>query len=51
MTSSGDAVPDSRYDEHSANRSGPQIVEITAVIGLFDFFNRFADAPCIPVTR
>ena len=51
MTSRGDAARDSRYDEQSANLSAPQIVEITAVIGLFDFFNRFAEAPCIPVTR
>jgi uncharacterized peroxidase-related enzyme len=29
----------------------PQIVEITSVIGFFNYFNRFAEALRIPVTR
>ena len=33
------------------NRSEPQVVEITAVIGLFNYFNRFANALDIPPTR
>jgi alkylhydroperoxidase family enzyme len=45
-TVSGDA-----YAALAAHWEPPQIVEITAVAGLFNYFNRFAIALEVPVTR
>lgn len=42
---------DALFDELARHWSEPQIVEITAVIALFNYFNRFALALRIPVTR
>jgi alkylhydroperoxidase family enzyme len=39
------------FAELAAHWTEPQIVEITAVIALFNYFNRFALALEIPVTR
>jgi len=46
----GDAS-DALFADLSAHWSAEQIVEITAVITLFNHFNRFAEALRIPVTR
>jgi alkylhydroperoxidase family enzyme len=51
MTPTG-SLPDQRmFERLSATWTEPQIVEITAVIGLFNYFNRFANALDIPPTR
>lgn len=39
------------YNELAAHWNARQIVEITAVIAMYNFFNRFAHALDIPVTR
>ena len=39
------------FAELASHWTEPQIVEITAVIALFNYFNRFALALEIPVTR
>jgi alkylhydroperoxidase family enzyme len=44
-------VPDAVYAELASHWSPAQVVEITAVICLFAFFNRFAHALAIPVTK
>ncbi|MEP6690759.1 MAG: carboxymuconolactone decarboxylase family protein [Gemmatimonadaceae bacterium] len=46
----GDAS-DAQYAELERHWSAAQIVEITAVAALFNYFNRFANALHIPVTR
>jgi len=51
MTPTPGVVPPDIYTALEAHWSPAQIVEITAVIGLFNFFNRFANALDIPVTR
>ena len=51
LTRSGGPVPDDVFATLSAHWSAPQIVEITAVAGLFNYFNRFAGALNVPVTR
>ncbi len=51
MTPTGSTVPDRVYEELACHWSAPQIVEITAVIALFNYFNRFALALHVPVTR
>lgn len=38
------------YDDLASHWSPAQVVEITAVIAMFNFFNRFAHALAIPVT-
>jgi alkylhydroperoxidase family enzyme len=46
------AVPnDATFAELARHWSSAQIVEITAVITLFNYFNRFATSLDIPVTR
>ena len=47
----GPRPDDATYAELPKHWSDPQIVEITAVIGLFNYFNRFAEALNIPPTR
>lgn len=44
-------VTDEIYAELARWWTPPQIVEITSVIGFFNYFNRFAEALRIPVTR
>jgi alkylhydroperoxidase family enzyme len=51
MTRSGHAVTDALFAELARHWDGGQIVEITMVIGLFSYFNRFNDALCVEVTR
>lgn len=51
MTPTGGVVGDATFGALSSHWSAPQIVEITAVITLFNYFNRFAVALHVPVTR
>ena len=44
MTTSAKDVDENLWDELQAYFDDGEIVEITTVIGLFNFFNRFADA-------
>ncbi len=44
MTTSGRDVDEALWDEVQAHFDDGQIVELASVIGLFNFFNRFADA-------
>ena len=51
MTPTNGDVTDDIYAELARWWTPPQIIEITAVIGFFNYFNRFAEALRIPVTR
>jgi alkylhydroperoxidase family enzyme len=51
MTASGHAVTDAVYAALAAHWDPGQVVEITAVVGLFNYFNRFNDALRVEVTR
>ena len=51
MTTSGGHVSDERYADLAASFDTAQIVELTAVAALFNYFNRFANSLKIPVTR
>lgn len=51
MTPTGNDVTDEIFAELARWWTAPQIVEITAVVGFFNYFNRFAEALRIPVTR
>jgi alkylhydroperoxidase family enzyme len=51
MTPTGGQVPDEVYAELAASWDAAQVVEITAVVALFNYFNRFAEALHVPVTR
>lgn len=51
ITPTGGTVPDPLFADLARAWSAPQIVEITAVVALFNYFNRFAEALAIPVTR
>ena len=44
MTTSAQSVDEDLWDELQAHFDDGELVEITTVIGLFNFFNRFADA-------
>jgi alkylhydroperoxidase family enzyme len=44
VTTSAREVDEDLWDELQAHFDDGQLVEITTVIGLFNFFNRFADA-------
>ena len=50
-TPTGAVVAPELFAELAGYWTEPQIVEITAVIALFNYFNRFALALEIPVTR
>lgn len=50
MTPTGGRAADALYEELAAHWQPAQIVEITAVVGLFNYFNRFAEALHVPVT-
>ena len=51
ITPSRGRADDALFAELTAHWSAAQIVEISAVIALFNYFNRFAEALAIPVTR
>ncbi len=51
MTPTPGIVSDEVYADLASHWSPAQIVEITAVIAMFNFFNRFAHALAIPITR
>jgi alkylhydroperoxidase family enzyme len=51
VNESGHAVTDEAYAALARCWDEGQIVEITAVVGLFAYFNRFNDALRVPVTR
>ena len=51
MTPTGSIVGDEVYDGVARYWAPEQVVEITAVIALFNYFNRFAEALHVPVTR
>lgn len=44
-------VSDAAFADLAAHWSPRQIVEVTAVICMFNFFNRFAHALDVPITR
>ena len=44
MTTEARAVDEALWDELQSHFDDGELVEITTVIGLFNFFNRFADA-------
>ena len=51
MTPTGATVSGDAYASLASHWRPPQIVEITAVAALFNYFNRFAIALEVPVTR
>ena len=51
VTRSGHAVTDEVYGALAKHWDGGQVVEITLVIGLFAYFNRFNDALRVEVTK
>jgi alkylhydroperoxidase family enzyme len=51
MTPTPGIVGDVVFADLAAHWSPVQIVEITAVIGMYNFFNRFAHALDVPITR
>ncbi len=51
VTRHGGRVDDATFADLAAQWTTPQVVEITAVVGLFNYFNRFANALDVPPTR
>ena len=51
MTPTPGIVSSDVYDDFASHWTPAQIVEITAVIAMFNFFNRFAHALGIPITK
>jgi alkylhydroperoxidase family enzyme len=51
MTRGAGRIPDHVFDELAEHWSSEQIVEIVAVVGLFNYFNRIANALDIPQSR
>ena len=51
MTPTGATVKGDTYGALAAHWTAEQIVEITAVAALFNYFNRFALALEVPVTK
>jgi alkylhydroperoxidase family enzyme len=51
MDETGHEVSDALFAQLSSHWDTGQIVEITMVIGLFAYFNRFNNALCVEVTR
>ena len=51
LEGSGHGVSDTLYADLAAHWTPEQIVEITMVIGLFAYFNRFNNALRVEVTR
>ena len=44
MTSSAQDIGETQWDELQAHFDDGELVELASVIGLFNFFNRYADA-------
>jgi alkylhydroperoxidase family enzyme len=44
MTSSAQDISETQWDELQAHFNDGELVELASVIGLFNFFNRYADA-------
>ena len=51
MTRGAGRLSDHAFDELADHWSSEQIVEIVAVVGLFNYFNRIANALDIPQSR
>jgi alkylhydroperoxidase family enzyme len=51
MTPTPGVVGDATFADLASHWSPAQIVEITAVICMYNFFNRFAHALDVPITR
>jgi alkylhydroperoxidase family enzyme len=51
MTRGTGHIPEESFHELATHWSPEQIVELVAVVGLFNYFNRFANALDIPPTR
>jgi alkylhydroperoxidase family enzyme len=51
MTPTPGVVSDALFADLASHWTAAQIVEITAVICMFNFFNRFAHALDVPITR
>jgi len=51
VTESGHSVSDSDYAKLADHWNDGELVEITMVIGLFSYFNRFNDALNVEITR
>jgi alkylhydroperoxidase family enzyme len=51
MTPTPGIVGQGDFDELAAHWSPVQVVEITAVICMYNFFNRFAHALDVPITK
>jgi alkylhydroperoxidase family enzyme len=51
MTPTPGIVSDDVYASLASHWTPAQLVEITAVIALFNFFNRFAHALEVPITK
>ncbi len=51
MTRTPGIVSEAVYDRLAMFWNAHQIVEITAVVSMYNFFNRFAHALQIPITR
>ena len=51
MTPTPGTVADAVFADLASHWTPHQIVEITAVICMFNFFNRFAHALDVPITR
>jgi alkylhydroperoxidase family enzyme len=51
VTQSGQAVTDELYASLARHWDAGEVVEITLVIGLFAYFNRFNDALRVEVTK
>ena len=51
MTLDAKAVSDELWRELETHFDEPQLVELAAVAGLFNFFNRFNDALQVEITR
>ena len=51
ITPTGGRADEGLFDLLASQWSAAQIVELTSVIGLFSYFNRFAEALDIPVTQ
>jgi alkylhydroperoxidase family enzyme len=51
LDGTGCDVPEALFAELAAHWDAGEIVEITMVVGLFAYFNRFNNALCVAVTR
>ena len=51
MTEGNGDLSESAYAELKRHWSDGEILEITMVVGLFSYFNRFNNALCVEITR